>query len=158
SPPDAAVPGIAIRWIRDRRRLRRRRSASARAECARATARSRRSPVQATTLIGRTLGQYEVVARLGEGGMGQGYRGRDSKLNRDVALKVVLPAVANDPERLSRFKREAHVLASLNHPNIAAIYGFEDGSGVHALVMELVEGRTLADRLADGPIPLAETL
>src|SRR5262249_19685500 len=90
--------------------------------------------------------------------MGEVYRARDSKLNRDVALKVVLPAVANAPQRLARFRREAHVLASINHPNIAAIYGFEDASNVHALVMELVEGSTLADRLAAGPIPLTEAL
>jgi len=107
---------------------------------------------------GSSLGPYNIGASLGEGGMGQVYRARDTKLNRDVALKVVLPAVANDPERLARFKREAHVLASLNHPNIAAIYGFEDGSGVHALVMELVDGPTLADRLDAGPMPLAEAL
>src|SRR5262252_3379593 len=99
---------------------------------------------------GSTFASYEIGASLGEGGMGQVYRAHDTKLNRDVALKVVLPAVAGDPERLSRFKREAHVLASLNHPNIAAIYGFEDGpstgsgqAATAALVMELVEGPTL---------------
>ena len=107
---------------------------------------------------GTRLGPYEIAGALGAGGMGQVFRARDTKLNRDVALKVVLPAVANDPERLARFKREAHVLASLNHPNIAAIYGFEDASGVHALVMELVDGQTLAERLDAGPIPMAETL
>ncbi|HEY6214347.1 MAG TPA: protein kinase [Vicinamibacterales bacterium] len=107
---------------------------------------------------GSRFGAYEIGASLGEGGMGQVYRAHDTKLNRDVALKVVLPSVANDPERLARFKREAHLLASLNHPNIAAIYGFEDGTGVHALVMELVDGPTLADRLAAGPIPLSEAL
>src|SRR5436190_68339 len=107
---------------------------------------------------GARFGPYEIVAPVGVGGMGEVFRARDTKLNRDVAIKVVLPAVANDPERLARFKREAHVLASLNHPNIAAIYGFEDGSGVHALVMELVDGPTLADRIAEGPMPLAEAL
>jgi Tol biopolymer transport system component len=114
---------------------------------------------------GSRFGAYEIGATLGEGGMGQVFRARDTKLNRDVALKVVLPSVANDPERLARFKREAHVLASLNHPNIAAIYGFEDGpstgsgqAATAALVMELVDGATLADRLAAGPMPLAEAL
>ena len=98
--------------------------------------------------------------------MGAVYRARDTKLGRDVAIKVLLPAVANDPERLARFQREAQVLASLNHPNIAAIYGLEDadpsaGSGqaaVRALVMELVEGPTLADRIAQGAIPLDQAL
>src|SRR5580765_6163824 len=90
--------------------------------------------------------------------MGEVYRARDTKLNRDVALKILPDAFAADADRLARFKREAHVLASLNHPNIAAIYGFEDASGVHALVMELVDGQTLAERLDAGPIPMAETL
>ena len=90
--------------------------------------------------------------------MGEVYRARDTKLNRDVAIKVLLPAVANDPDRLARFGREAQVLASLNHPNIAGIYGLEDGVGVRALVMELVEGPTLADQIARGPIPLDEAL
>ena len=78
-------------------------------------------------MIGQTLGPYTIVARLGEGGMGEVYRARDSKLNRDVAIKVLLPAVANDPDRLARFSREAQVLASLNHPNIAQIHGLEFG-------------------------------
>ena len=95
--------------------------------------------------------------------MGDVYRARDTKLNRDVALKVLPAVFASDPDRLSRFKREAQVLASLNHPNIAAIYGFEDGGGIHALVLELVEGRTLAEhveeRTARGRgLPLDETL
>jgi len=90
--------------------------------------------------------------------MGEVYRARDSKLRRDVAIKVLPEAVASDPERLARFHREAHVLASLNHPNIAAIYGFEDADGTHALVMELVEGPTLADLIAKGSIPLTEAL
>ena len=76
---------------------------------------------------GTRLGAYQVIAKLGEGGMGEVYRARDTKLNRDVAIKVLLPAVANDPDRLARFSREAQVLASLNHPNIAAIYGLEEG-------------------------------
>ena len=99
---------------------------------------------------GTRLGPYEVVALVGEGGMGQVYRARDTKLNRDVALKVLPEAFVNDPERLARFKREAQVLASLNHPNIAAIYGLEDSGSVQALVMEFVEGETLAARLAQG--------
>ena len=82
--------------------------------------------------------------------MGEVYRARDTKLNRDVAIKVLLPAVANDPDRLARFSREAQVLASLNHPNIAHIHGLEESDGVRALVMELVEGPTLAERLEHG--------
>src|SRR3954471_23288841 len=107
---------------------------------------------------GTRLGPYEVAAALGAGGMGEVYRARDTKLNRDVALKVLPDAFLLDPDRLARFKREAQVLASLNHPNIAAIYGFEDATGVHALVLELVEGPTLADRIARGPIPVEEAL
>src|SRR3954466_2604559 len=90
--------------------------------------------------------------------MGAVYRAHDSKLNRDVALKVLLPEVADNPERLARFQREAHVLASLNHPNIAHIHGLEESSGVRALVMELVEGDDLAQRIARGPILLDEAL
>ena len=84
------------------------------------------------------------------------YRARDLKLNREVALKVLPDSFVNDPDRLARFQREAHVLASLNHPNIAAIYGVEESGGVRALVMELVEGPTLAERIAEGPIPIDE--
>src|SRR5579864_8872299 len=104
------------------------------------------------------LGSYEIVAPLGSGGMGEVYRARDLKLNRDVALKVLPDAFASDPERLARFEREAHTLAALNHPNIAAIYGVEESSGVRALVMELVEGETLSERIAAGPIPVLEAL
>src|ERR1700693_2126536 len=104
---------------------------------------------------GTRLGVYEVTAMIGEGGMGQVYRAKDTKLNRDVALKILPGAFATDPDRLARFRREAQVLASLNHPNIAQIYGFEDSGPTHALVMELVEGRTLADRIAGGPVTLA---
>src|SRR5215470_15005408 len=96
---------------------------------------------------GTKLGPYEIVAPLGAGGMGEVYRARDTKLNRDVALKVVPEAFAKDAERMARFQREAQVLASLNHPNIAAIYGLEESGGVRALVMELVEGPTLAERI-----------
>src|SRR5262245_59453875 len=102
---------------------------------------------------GTRLGSYEIQSALGAGGMGEVYRALDTKLNREVALKILPPNFALDPDRLARFKREAQVLASLNHPNIAAIYGFEDTSEPHALVMELVEGPTLADRLAPGPMP-----
>ena len=107
---------------------------------------------------GTQLGPYEIVSPLGSGGMGDVYRARDTKLNRDVALKILPEAFANDPERLARFEREAQVLAALNHPNIAAIYGLEDSGTARALVLELVEGSTLADRIAKGPIPLDETL
>src|SRR6516165_7474929 len=96
------------------------------------------------------VGPYEVVSVLGSCGMGEVYRARDTKLNRDVALKVLPDAFTRDADRLARFKREAQVLASLNHPNIASIYGFEDSTGVDALVLELVEGPTLADRIARG--------
>ncbi|HXG89163.1 MAG TPA: protein kinase [Vicinamibacterales bacterium] len=105
---------------------------------------------------GTRLGPYEIVAPLGAGGMGEVYRARDTKLNRDVAIKVLLPAVANDPDRLARFSLEAQVLASLNHPNIAHIHGIEESSGVTALVMELVEGEDLSQRIARGAIPLDE--
>ena len=107
---------------------------------------------------GTRLGPYHIVAILGSGGMGEVYRARDSKLGRDVALKVLPAAVALDRDRMARFKREAEVLASLNHPNIAAIYGFEDSTDVHALVLELVEGPTLADRIALGPLGVDEAL
>ncbi|MFN8060403.1 MAG: protein kinase [Vicinamibacterales bacterium] len=111
-----------------------------------------------TLTPGTRLGVYEVTAVLGTGGMGEVYRARDTRLGRDVALKVLLPAVANDPDRLARFTREAQTLAALNHPHIAQIYGVEESDGVRALVMELVEGQTLADRLARGPVPLDEAL
>ena len=107
---------------------------------------------------GARLGPYEVVAAIGAGGMGEVYRARDAKLNRDVALKILPPASASDPDRLARFHREAQVLASLNHPHIAAIYGFEDSGETHALVLEFVDGPTLADRIAQGPIPIDEAL
>src|SRR5579863_3988050 len=97
---------------------------------------------------GTKLGPYEILSPLGAGGMGEVYRARDSKLNREVALKVLPTAFASDAERMARFQREAQVLASLNHPNIASIYGLEDSAGVRALVMELVEGPTLAERIA----------
>ncbi len=114
---------------------------------------------------GTRIGPYEVIGLIGEGGMGQVYRARDAKLNRDVALKVLPDLLADDPDRLARFQREAQVLGALNHPNIAHIHGFEDslstGSGqaaAHAIVMELVEGPTLADRIKQGPIPIDDAL
>jgi serine/threonine protein kinase len=107
---------------------------------------------------GTRFGPYEITALLGAGGMGEVYRARDPKLGRDVALKVLSPALARDADNMARFTREAQVLASLNHPNIAAIYGLEESSGIPALVMELVEGRTLAERIAAGPLPMDEAL
>jgi serine/threonine protein kinase/Tol biopolymer transport system component len=107
---------------------------------------------------GSRLSSYEIISALGAGGMGEVYRARDMKLNRDVAIKVLLPAVANDPDRLARFSREAQVLASLNHPNIAHIHGLEESNGVTALVMELVEGEDLSQRISRGAIPLDEAL
>jgi serine/threonine-protein kinase len=107
---------------------------------------------------GSRIGAYEVMSLLGAGGMGEVYRAHDTKLNRDVALKVLPSGVADDPDRLARFRREAQALAALNHPNIAAIYGFEDEGGSAALMLELVEGQTLAERLARDPVPLTEAL
>ena len=107
---------------------------------------------------GTTLGPYAVTAKIGEGGMGEVYRARDTKLDRDVALKVLPEAFTKDPDRLARFEREAKVLASLNHPNIAQIHGLEESDGIRALVLELVEGPTLADRIKRGPIRLDEAL
>ncbi len=107
---------------------------------------------------GTRIGACDVTGPLGAGGMGEVYRARDTKLGRDVALKVLPEAFTADPDRLARFEREARVLASLNHPNIAQIHGFEETGGTRALVLELVEGPTLADRLEQGPIPLDEAL
>src|SRR6188508_637581 len=109
-------------------------------------------------LSGARIGAYDVVSLLGVGGMGEVYRARDAKLNRDVALKVLPAAFATDPDRLARFRREAQALGALNHPNIAHIYGFEDSGGTPALVLELVEGPTLSDRLSHGSIDLDEAL
>ncbi|HUE88191.1 MAG TPA: serine/threonine-protein kinase [Vicinamibacterales bacterium] len=107
---------------------------------------------------GHRLGQYEIKALIGHGGMGEVYRARDTKLGRDVAIKVLPALFANDPERLGRFEREARTLASLNHPNIAQIHGVEDAASTRAIVMELVEGEDLAQRMARGPIAPAEAL
>ena len=103
-----------------------------------------------TLTSGTRLGVYEVTAQIGEGGMGQVYRARDTKLNRDVALKILPDSFAADPDRLARFTREAQTLASLNHPNIAPIHGLEESGRVRALVMELVDGPTLAKLIAAG--------
>ena len=107
---------------------------------------------------GTRVGIYEVTAKIGEGGMGEVYQARDTTLDRDVALKVLPEAFTADPERLVRFQREAKVLASLNHPNIGGIYGLESSDDTQALVLELVEGPTLADRIAEGPIRVDEAL
>ena len=108
--------------------------------------------------VGSRLGHYDVTALIGEGGMGQVYQGTDTKLNRQVALKILPEAFASDPDRLARFQREAQVLASLNHPNIAQIHGIEEADGTRALVLELVEGPTLADRISQGAISIDEAL
>src|SRR5713226_8854335 len=108
--------------------------------------------------IGTRIGPYEITSPLGEGGMGIVYRAHDTKLGRDVAIKALPDAFANDADRLQRFQREAQVLASLNHPNIAQIYGLEESDKNRCIVMELVEGQTLAERIKRGPIPIDETL
>ena len=107
---------------------------------------------------GTRLGPYEILAPLGAGGMGEVYRARDTKLGRQVAIKTLPPEVAGDAERLARFQREAHLLASLNHPHIAAIYGLEEAHGKPFLVLELVEGDDLKERLRRGAIPVAEAI
>jgi eukaryotic-like serine/threonine-protein kinase len=108
--------------------------------------------------VGHRLGPYELISALGAGGMGEVYRARDTKLGRDVALKILPDHISNDAGRLVRLEREARVLATLNHPHIAAIYGLEDASGTRALVLELVEGPTLGERLREGRIPIREAL
>jgi len=111
-----------------------------------------------TLAVGTRLGSYEVVAQIGAGGMGEVYQAHDTKLGRDVAIKVLPPAFAHDPDRLSRFQREAKTLASLNHPNIATIHGLEQFDGVNYLVMELVPGQTLAERVSTGALKIEEAL
>ncbi len=110
------------------------------------------------SIVGQTLSHYRVTAAIGAGGMGEVYRATDTTLGREVAIKVLPPEVAGDPERLARFRREAHLLAALNHPNIAAIYGFEEAGGTPFLALELVEGEDLKERLARGPIPVDEVI
>jgi eukaryotic-like serine/threonine-protein kinase len=107
---------------------------------------------------GTNLGPYEILASIGAGGMGEVYRARDTKLKREVAIKVLPAALARDPDRLARFEREARLMASLDHPNIGAIYGIEESNHTLALVLALIEGPTLADRIATGPVPLEEAI
>jgi eukaryotic-like serine/threonine-protein kinase len=109
-------------------------------------------------MIGKTLGHYQITSQLGKGGMGEVYQARDQKLGRDVALKVLPEEFAKDADRVARFQREAKLLASLNHPNIASIHGLEESGGTSFLVLELIEGETLADRLKRGPVPVEESL
>jgi len=109
-------------------------------------------------IVGRRLAQYEIIGLLGKGGMGEVYRARDTRLGRDVAIKILPEDVARDPERLARFEREAKMLASLNHPNIAALYGLEEMDGRVFLVMELAEGEDLSQRLKTGPVPVDEAI
>jgi serine/threonine protein kinase len=108
--------------------------------------------------IGTQLGIYKIAALLGRGGMGEVYRARDTRLDRDVAVKTLPEEFARDSDRLSRFQREAKLLASLNHPNTGAIYGFEEFGNTRFLVLELIEGDTLADRLRQGSISLEESI
>ena len=108
--------------------------------------------------IGQSLLHYSITEKIGKGGMGEVYRAKDQKLGRDVAIKVLPEEFARDADRVARFQREAKLLASLNHPNIAAIYGLEESGGINFLVLELVQGDTLADQIKRGPIPVEESL
>jgi serine/threonine protein kinase len=110
------------------------------------------------SLIGRQMGPYQVLSLVGAGGMGEVYQAHDTKLGRNVAIKVLPATFIHDPQRLARFQREARTLASLNHPNIATIYGLEQSGGLHYLVMELIPGQTLAERVSDGPLGIKEAL
>ncbi len=109
-------------------------------------------------MIGKTLAHYKVLEKIGQGGMGEVYRAEDTNLSREVAIKVLPEQFTQDPQRLARFEREAKLLASLNHPNIAAIHSFEHADDVHFLVLELVPGDTLQERVAKGPLPVEEAL
>jgi serine/threonine-protein kinase len=111
-----------------------------------------------TLVPGSQLGAYDILSLIGTGGMGEVYRAHDTKLGRDVALKILPDSFGHDPDRVARFRREAQVLASLNHPHIAAIYGLEETNGSQFLILELVEGETLAQRLKAGPLPLDDAL
>ena len=114
--------------------------------------------MELAVIVGETIGPYEVLAKVGEGGMGEVYRARDTKLNRDVAIKLLPADLVFDSDRLARFRREAQVLAALNHSNIGAIYGLEESGGAPALILEFIEGPTLADRIAEGPVPFDEAV
>ena len=107
---------------------------------------------------GTRLGPFEITAPLGAGGMGEVYRATDAKLGREVAIKILPEEFARQPDRLARFEREAKVLASLNHPNIASIYGLEESEGLRCLVLELVEGKTLAELIDAGPLPVEKAM
>ena len=109
-------------------------------------------------MVGNTISHYKVLEKIGEGGMGEVYRATDTKLNRDVALKILPQQFASDSQRMGRFQREAEVLASLDHPNIGQIYGIEEAGQTKALVLQLIEGPTLAERIAQGPIPVEDAL
>src|SRR5215813_598986 len=111
-----------------------------------------------TVTIGTRLGYHEIVALLGKGGMGEVYRARDTKLKREVAIKILPDEFSDDPARVSRFQREAEVLASLNHPNVAAIYDLQEANDTRFLILELVEGETLAERIERGPVPVEDAL
>src|SRR5262245_40937140 len=115
-------------------------------------------PDRSALSVGTLIGPYRIDGKLGEGGMGEVYRARDTRLKRDVAVKVLPSTFARDTDRRARFRREAELLATLNHPHIAAVYGLEEDADLTALVLELVEGPTLADRLTEGPVPLDEAL
>src|SRR6476620_9875386 len=131
---------------------------SARAEQPEDSGASHASRSSRTISAGSRFGLFEIGGLIGAGGMGDVYRARDLRLERDVALKVLPETFASDRSRVARFQREAHLLAAIDHPNIATIYGFEEAGGIQALVLELVEGPTLADRIAKGPIPLTDAL
>src|SRR6266571_8684889 len=109
-------------------------------------------------IIGAQLGSHEIIALIGKGGMGEVYRARDMKLKREVAIKILPEEFSRDPDRIARFQREAEVLAALNHPNIAAIYDLAEAEGSRFLVLEFVEGETLAERIKRGPIPIDEAV
>jgi serine/threonine protein kinase len=109
-------------------------------------------------MIGRTVSHYQITEKLGQGGMGDVYRAEDTNLHRDVAIKALPEEFAHDPERLARFQREAEVLSSLNHPNIATLCGLEESDGKRFILMELVQGETLAHRLLKGPLPVPDAL
>ena len=109
-------------------------------------------------MVGTTISHYKILEKIGQGGMGTVYRAQDTTLDREVAIKVLPEQFTQDPQRLARFEREAKLLASLNHPNIAAIHSFEHSDDIHVLVLELVPGETLAERVAKGPVPVEEAL